>query len=53
MNKFSGEDIQHEFKGHRNFTNEQIPLISANSRSQRPISRYYFDNLNQSLHSKR
>ena len=49
MNRFFGEDLQHEFKGHRNFTHEQIPIIARTHQTQRPISRYYFGNCIQNL----
>jgi len=48
-NRFLGEDIHHEFKGHRNLTMEQIPIHARTNRSQRPISRNLCGFLNTGL----
>lgn len=33
------EDLLHEFKGHRNFSKDDIPQVAIINRTQRPISR--------------
>ena len=34
------EDLYHEFKGHRSFAMEEVPMIAITNRTRRSISRY-------------